>query len=600
MRYRRIRSVLAVLPLGLSLVISAKCFAAETAPSPPRRPNVLLIVTDDQGYGDLAAHGNELLQTPNLDRLRASAVTLEDFHVDPVCTPTRAALMTGRYCGRVGAWTVTHGRQLLHARERTMADYFRASGYATAMFGKWHLGDFWPYDPGSRGFDEVVCCRAGGVDEIGNPVGNDYIDDVYFRNGVAESFRGYCTDVFVNEAMRVIRRPVQSEQGQPFFVYLATNAMHSPFNVPERYARRFRELGLPENRAKFYGMIENFDENLGRLLGALDQTGQADDTIVVFLGDNGTAANSGSEGAFNAGMRGDKGSVYEGGHRVACFIRWPNGLPSPHAVSELTCHRDLLPTLIDLCGLQTLRDGDASGFDGTSIAALLRNRAVDWPDRTLVVERQETTPALTGRTSPVASAKHALPQHAVLTRRWRFVNGELYDIAQDPGQATDVAAEHPVVARRLDDHYRHYYADVYANVEDDARIIIGAPESKSVEFTVRDWRPTSGNVIWEMGQLERDDLWIHGYWPLEVATAGRYRIELARYPFESARAMGAGSASLRVGPVEHSAETQPRDSSVSFVTNLAAGRHKLSGALVDASTKRSRGPYFVRITALAD
>ena len=226
------------------------------------KPNVIMILTDDQGYGDMSCHGNPWLKTPNLDRLHAESISLNDYHVDPYCTPTRAALMTGRYCTRVGAWSVTQGRQLLISDEVTMAEVFAASGYRTGMFGKWHLGDCWPYAPRYRGFHEVVRHLAGGANEISNPIGNDYFDDTYYRNGQPEKFEGYCTDVFMREAMQFIRNCNSNDQ-QPFFVYLPLNAMHSPHIVAEEYSAPFAAQGHPEKRANFYGMIANFDENLG-------------------------------------------------------------------------------------------------------------------------------------------------------------------------------------------------------------------------------------------------------------------------------------------------------------------------------------------------
>ena len=580
----------------LALVLVALLWhppAGTAANRPTGAPNVILIVTDDQGYGDMACHGNPLLSTPNLDQLQATSVRLEDYHVDPVCTPTRAALLTGRYCGRVGAWDVVHGRHLLHAREITMADVFRHSGYATGMFGKWHLGDAWPYNPGNRGFDEVVCHRAGGVDEIGNPVGNDYFDDVYYRNGAAEKFEGYCTDVFFSEAMQFIRAICSEVQPKPFFVYLPTNAMHSPFGVADKYANKFRAQGLPENRARFYGMIENFDENLGRLLNLLDEIDQGDNTIVIFMGDNGTAANSGSEGAYNAGMRDAKGSVYEGGHRVACFVRWPAGLPNAHAVHQLASHRDWLPTLIDLCELQP---PTAVNFDGQSLAPLLRGDSVDWPERTFFVERQATEPVM----ALTKSKPGRFPQYAVLTERWRLVNGELYDIQADPGQTNDVSQGHPEITAVLKTRYQEYFADVYANVADEACQMVGAAESPSLTVTARDWRPLQGSVVWQMPQLARDDLFIQGYWPLEVLAEGTYTIEFARFPFELGRPMGADEARVEVGDTSKVVELTPSATSASYVVQLPAGKMRLKGQLKDAPTQRIRGPYYVRIRKTAD
>ena len=286
-----------------------------------RPPNVIFIITDDQGYGDIGCHGNPALSTPNLDQLARASVQLDNHHHDPLCSPSRAALLTGQHAARNGVWHVTEGRHLLHPDALTMADHFSAGGYRTAMFGKWHLGDNYPFAPHYRGFDEALCHKGGGVGELPDYWGNNYIDDTYFRNGAPLRCAGYCTDVFFAAALDFISDPADA----PFFVYLATNAMHAPFHVEDRFAAPYREQGIPESRAKFYGMIANFDENLGRLLQRLDELGLAENTIVIFTSDHGTAAgfNPSSGAGYNAGMRGVKGSVYEGGHRVNFFMRWP-------------------------------------------------------------------------------------------------------------------------------------------------------------------------------------------------------------------------------------------------------------------------------------
>ncbi|HJN10326.1 MAG TPA: sulfatase-like hydrolase/transferase [Pirellulaceae bacterium] len=558
--------------------------------SSAKQPNVIVIMTDDQGYGDMACHGNPWLKTPNLDRLAAESIQLEDYHVDPVCTPTRAALMTGRYSSRVGAWTVTEGRQLLNSDEVTMADVFAASGYRTGMFGKWHLGDSWPYAPGARGFQEVVCHQAGGVDEIGNPAGNDFFDDTYYHNGQPKKFRGYCTDVFFREAMRFIRQPGSGDAGKPFFVYLALNAMHGPFTVAEEYSAPFAAQGHAEKRAKFYGMIANFDENLGRLLESLKQWDLERDTLVIFMGDNGSAAGAASadesNAGFNAGMRGKKGSVYDGGHRVACFVRWPGKLKAGHAVHQITSHRDWLPTLIDLCGLKI--PGDVA-FDGQSIAPLLVQQATDWPDRTLFIERQGDRPELTRN----PAARNRYPQYTVLTEKWRLVSGKLYDIVADPGQQRDVTSSNSTVADELFAAYEKHFADVYPQDSAYTRFQIGSANENRTGFTVRDWHPTDGNVIWKSEQLDDDDLFINGFWPVEILSSGRYAIHLSRFPQDVSAPMGANRARLQMSDIDRTLKIHPGDSSVTFEVELTRGRALLQTWLTDAGSGRQRGAYFV-------
>ena len=334
-----------------------------------RPPNVVLVITDDQGYGDLACHGNSVIRTPNLDALYTGSVRLTDFHVGPTCSPTRAALMTGRYCNRTGVWHTIMGRSLLRRDEVTLADVFAAGGYRTGLFGKWHLGDNYPFRPGDRGFHEVLAHGGGGVGQTPDYWGNDYFDDTYRHNGTPKKYAGYCTDIWFDAAMRFM----EAHRNRPFFVYLTTNAAHGPYNVAEEYSEPYKDKDVPN--ADFYGMITNIDDNMGRLLGKLKALGIEENTVLIFMTDNGTAAGFRDGKGFNAGMKGTKGSEYDGGHRVPCFIRWPaGGLGGARDVDRLTAHIDLLPTLIDLCGLEK---PPGVAFDGRSLVPLLRGRG-DW------------------------------------------------------------------------------------------------------------------------------------------------------------------------------------------------------------------------------
>ena len=569
--------------LGLTV-----CSAISVADS---RPNVILILADDLGYGDVACHGNPWLKTPHLDRMRAESVRLEDFHVDPVCTPTRAALLTGRHSIRVGAWSVTEGRQLLNAGETTMAQVFAASGYRTGMFGKWHLGDNYPYAPRFRGFHEVVKHMAGGIDEIGNPIGNDYFDPILYRNGKPEEFEGYCNDILFSETIRFARR----NKTHPFFVCLPLNAMHSPFKVAEKYWKRFAAQH-PEDRSKFYGMIENFDENLGRLFHALRKEGLEENTIVIFMGDNGTAAGTDRSGrlGFNAGMRGKKGSVYEGGHRVACFIRWRAGLTAGTEVRHLTSHHDLLPTLIDLCDLKKPAQVE---FDGRNLSSRLRNEESHWPERFVVIERQADELERC-RLEKVGSERY--PQYSVLTERWRLVNGELYDFLADPGQRRNVAENHSDVVKQLYNHYQSHYADVTSHGGDDTPFYVGSNEEPSTLFTVRDWHPSIGNVIWKPEQLADDSFMINGFWALDVRRKGRYEFVLSRYPFDHLRPIGATKARIRIGDVETSCALDPSDDRAVFRIELNPGPVKLQTWFADQGTGDERGAYFVKVSSFSE
>ena len=274
-----------------------------------KRPNVVFVLTDDQGYGDLGCTGNPDIQTPQIDEFYKEAVRLTDYHVAPLCAPTRGAIFTGRRPLRNGVWATCWGRSILHEGETTLAEVFRDNGYATGLFGKWHLGDNYPYRPQDRGFTEVVAHKGGGVGQTPDFWGNNYFDDSYYQNGKLTRYEGYCTDVWFDAAERFI----ESHLDEPFFACITTNAPHEPYLVEEKYAAPYREN---ENivHPEFYGMISNIDLNFGRLRKKLSDWGIEDNTVLIFMTDNGTSGGCEIDGnehvlrGYNAGMRGMKTS----------------------------------------------------------------------------------------------------------------------------------------------------------------------------------------------------------------------------------------------------------------------------------------------------
>ncbi|MHC4996546.1 MAG: arylsulfatase [Planctomycetota bacterium] len=363
------------------ILLSAALLLCATAPAADR-PNVILIITDDQGYGDIASHGNPVIRTPHTDRLRAEAVRFTDFHVAPMCSPTRGQLLTGRDAMKNGCTAVCQGRSLMRNELPTMPDFFAAAGYATGHFGKWHLGDSYPHRPQDRGFQYTLHHRAWGITSLADYWGNDYFDPVLNRNGVDTIFKGYCTDIFFNEAMKWIER--QQSAGKPFFAYIPTNTPHVPDTVKESDAAPYREIGEHAGKpvhAEFYGQIANIDQNLGKLEAFLKDNNLRDNTILIYMADNGTRSTP-AKNLFNAGMRGKKTEVYEGGHRVPCFIRWPEGdLRHGADIDDLTEVQDLLPTLAELCGF----GAGETVLDGVSLAGLMRGTQKKLADRKLVV-----------------------------------------------------------------------------------------------------------------------------------------------------------------------------------------------------------------------
>ena len=552
-----------------------------------KRPNVVLVITDDQGYGDLGCHGNAVIQTPNLDRLYAQSVRLTDFHVDPTCSPTRSALMTGHYSTRTGVWHTIMGRSLLGKDEVTMADAFSTSGYRTGIFGKWHLGDNYPFRPQDRGFGEVLIHSGGGVGQGPDYWGNNYFDDTYKHNGKLKAFKGYCTDVWFDGAMKFI----EANKERPFFCYLTTNAPHGPYLVAEKYKKIYEGKGNVPNAA-FYGMITNIDENIGRLVEKLKALNIEKDTILIFMTDNGTAAGFRKGGGFNAGMRGSKGSEYDGGHRVPCFIRWPGGeLQGGRDVNLLTAHIDLLPTLISLCGLKKPR---GVKFDGASLVPLLRNKSIRWFDRTLLVHSQRIEYPEKWRKS------------TVMTERWRLVNGkELYDIKADPGQTNNIADKHPKVVKKMREAYEEWWADLSKVFDKYCETIIGSDKENPIRLMCHDWH--TPKVPWHQGAI-RSGMQANGFWAVEVERDGMYEFALRRWPvevdkpitaaIEGGKAISGTKARLKIADVDVS-EPIPVDAhAVTFRVQLKAGKTRLQTWFTD-DRGESRGAYYVYVKRLS-
>jgi arylsulfatase A-like enzyme len=484
------------------------------------RPNVLLIMTDDQGYADMSCHGHPILQTPNIDKLSSQSVRLTDFHVDPFCTPTRAALMTGRFSHRTGATATYSQRNLVRLNETLMPQFFKASGYRTGLFGKWHLGANYPYRPMDRGFDEWLGLGNGGLGIADDLWDNDRMNDRYWHNGAIVSRKGFSTDVYFDSAMDFMRSCHQ--RGQPFFTFLATNVPHRDNNVPPSWMSSYLQQGCDKDQAAFYAGIDRVDWNLGRLMAFLDQHELSANTIVIFMTDNGTILplrELGTQTDRVSGMRGMKNDLYDGGHRVPCFIRGPQPLlGAPRDITALTAQLDLLPTLIDLCQLDD-PVGQRLTLDGRSLRPLL-SEAGAWPPRTLYLHGQN------GWRGPKQYTKGC-----VLTSRWRLIlkqpgTYELYDIKADPAQTRDVAAEHAPLVAELIAQYEAYWSSLVHEQPLSRPQISEHAETKLTSGWQRQIRQASGAA---------------GRWELEVVDPGRYRVEVRRWPREAGEvAMCAG------------------------------------------------------------
>ena len=584
-----------------------------------RRPNFVFVLTDDQGYGDLGCHGNDAIRTPNLDRFHGDAVRFTDFHAGTTCAPTRAGLLTGHFCNSAGVWHTIGGRSLLREDEWTLADALREAGYRTGQFGKWHLGDSQPFRPHERGFERAVYHNGGGIGNIGDPWGNDYFDDTYYVNGEPRRFEGYCTDVFFREGLRFI----EEHRDEPFYCHISTNAPHGPLNVEPQYAAAYADSTPHEDRARFYGMITNIDENFGVLLQRLEELGLADDTIVVFMTDNGTATGveldaqgfpQEGPGSFNAGMRGRKGYPYDGGHRVPFFLRYPGGGAGGGLdVQQLTSYVDFMPTILDLCGVEP---PESRSFHGRSLTPLMRgDDDGTWEQRILVADTQRIANPVKWRMS------------SVMRGPWRLVQGrELYHLGEDPGQRCDIADRHPEVVAELRAGYEQWWELVSGQFDRDVPMVIGR-DAEPVRLTTHDLRNEACSGAWNQRQVREGHV-AGGYWAIDVRRAGRYRVELRRWPEDAGYALDVGIdgddvewrrdaiqeqhaphytdgvalsigwAALRVGGRSYHLETTPGDTAAAFEVSLPAGPDQLSAAFHDR-VERTIGSYYVTIRPAA-
>ena len=422
----------------------------------PVQPNIILVMPDDVGYGDYACLGNPVMRTPSVDAFKKDSLLFTQFHVSPTCSPTRSALMSGRHEFKNGVTHTIHERERMNLNTFTLAQMLKSAGFTTGIFGKWHLGDEEPYRPENRGFDEVYIHGGGGIGQTypgscGDAPKNTNIDPALWHNGRFEKTKGYCTDLFFGQAIRWMdsKRAAQ----QPFFAFISLNAAHGPHVVPREYYQQYLgKPGVNEEAAKFFGMIENIDTNFGVLLRKLDEWRLAEKTLVVFLGTD----NGGTAGVklFNAGMRGGKGTAWEGGTRAPCFFRWPGVIKGGTECAALSAHIDLFPTLADITGAK-LSDAARQQVEGRSLWPLLQNPQAAWPGRNLFthVGRWErgAKPEKFGPCS-VRNTRFALVREK---RGWA-----LFDLLEDPGQTENVAARHPDVVSRLASDYDAWWRDV--------------------------------------------------------------------------------------------------------------------------------------------
>jgi arylsulfatase A-like enzyme len=520
--------------LLLLIVVIAGCgLSAEPRQAEIPTPNVIVIMTDDQGWGDFGFHGNPVLQTPSLDRLGAESTRLNTFYVHPVCTPTRSALMTGRYPQRTRAFDTWIGRAMLEPEEVTVAEVLRDAGWATGIFGKWHLGDCYPMRAMDQGFDESLVHLGGGIGQPSDPEGGEgnYTNPILFHNGEREQTQGYCTDVYFDQALGWIQE--QSGSDKPFFAYIPTNAPHGPFHdVPEELLKKYQTMDLSQafvppteghplptgfdadKLARIYAMIENVDQNVAKLMQGLEDLGIADNTMVIFLVDNGPNTRR-----HVGGRRGMKASVYEGGVRSPLWVRWPAELQPGEGADRVAAHIDLMPTILDACGVKSAA---LANVDGRSLLPLLKGNDQQWQDRPLVIQAHR--------------GDEGVRYHNFLlrTEQWKLVNAsgfgrevqsvepefELYDMQADPLEMKNVAAKYPQIVDSLRAEYDDWFTNVSTTRADNwapPSITVGSPRAHQVTLTRQDWRKLTG-AGWSKDS--------QGEWNIEVAHPGPYGLRI--------------------------------------------------------------------------
>lgn len=482
-------------------MLAALCVPA-LLPAAPRQPNVLLIISDDQGYGDFSFTGNPHVETPHLDSLARQSVRFDQFHVNPLCAPTRAALLTGRYSIRSGVSGVARGDETMNASEITLGELFHSNSYKTGYFGKWHNGEHYPYTPPGQGFTESLSFNLGHW--------NNYFDTALKRNGTWTKTKGFITDVLTDEAIGF----VEKNQQKPWFCYVAYNVPHSPAQCPDQFFDKYKKKGLSDQLACVYGMCENMDHNIGRLLKKLDDLFLSRDTIVVFLSDNGPNGER-----FNSGMRGRKGMYFLGGVRVPCLIRWPQHL-EPRVVSQIAAHIDLFPTLAELTRVAVPR---GLPLDGKSLVPLLEGKTAGWPDRLLFLQNR---PAGAGGKNSGCVRTQQL--HLVITPK----GDQLFDLSADPAEMKNIVKERPALANKLHQAYDAWLTDVSQGARS-KRLPIPAGQTNEpiVELPVPQAELQGGakfngrhpNNAWVVGFDNKDARLL---WQLDVIESGEFDVKL--------------------------------------------------------------------------
>lgn len=585
----------------LAITVILLCITSITFPNTitaaQDQPNVILILTDDQGYGDLGVTGNPLIRTPHIDAMAKRSATMNNFYVEPVCSPTRASIMTGRYHYRTRVIDTWKGRSMMDPGEFTLAEALQQGGYSTGIFGKWHLGDNYPMRPHDQGFDMALVHRGGGLGQPSDPPGgSSYFDPILFRNGIAEKTQGWCTDVYFNQTMQWIDT---LDKSKPFFVYLPTNAPHGPFgevpeapyqyyksqNIANQYFPQTPGHPLPnfddkprqgvqpdDTTARIFAMVENVDTNVGRLFDYLDQNNLTDNTLVIFMTDNGPNGRR-----YNAGMQGMKTQVYEGGVRTCFYAHWPAKLEAGHASDTIAAHIDLMPTILEACSVNV---PNPNKIDGRSILPLLTGESTNWPNRILAMQVHR------------GDAPKRYHHFMIRDNDFKLVNNsgfggdtitgepnfELFDMNADPLEQLNLAPHRTQLVKRYQKLYDAWFDDVSSTRPDNydpPRIYVGTRHENPVELTQQNWRINEDTQGWQRGR--------RGAWWLSIRQAVTVSVLLRFDPEETP-----ATATLTIGDQTYSMPVPAKAESCIFkAIPITPGPALLSTQLDHPKLKRA-------------
>ena len=487
-------------------------------------PNVILIITDDQGYGDLSFNGNPNIITPALDNFAAESVRFNNFYVSPVCAPTRSSLMTGRYSLRTGVRDTYNGGAIMASSEVTIAEMLKQANFTTGIFGKWHLGDNYPSRPSDQGFDESLIHLAGGMGQVGDFTNyfkkdTSYFDPILWHNNEQKPYKGYCSDIFTENAIEFIEK----NKNNPFFCYLSFNAPHNPLQVPDEYYQAYKTLDptdgidpelIPnekisektkDNTRKVYAMVTNIDDNLKKLFNKVDELGIKDNTIVIFMTDNGP-----QHARYIAGMKGRKSSVYNGGIRVPFFLRFPAMFSGNQEVNQITAHIDLLPTLSKLCNVEMPRDRK---IDGRSFIPSINSEKL--PERSFFSYWTRKYPELYNN---IALQRGQFKLIGKTDYNSPIENFELYDTYNDPFEKNNLVTQKKSIALSLKKEMHQTFLELVnsENLKNPPRIMLGSDFENPVYLNRND--AGGQRAVWNQEQA-------YSFWKVDINKEGLYDLK---------------------------------------------------------------------------